>query len=392
MIRRIYISILFICVSLSAAYSQDTREQESRKARLEREIAIIDRQISENAQQSNNELSQLNLVRKKISTRRELIAENDRKIRACEAGIRDAGRQINELESRLDTLSEHYSGLVRSAYKNRDTKIWYMYILASENLGQAFRRIGYFRNLSAEMKRQADRIRETREELEEEKKSLESLKRQNEELKAVRTKELSYLETEEQQSRKVISELQRNRRKYERELNEKKRQVEALDREIQRLIADAMSSKGKSDKPAAVDYKLAAEFAANKGKLPWPVEGPVIEKFGQNYHPVFKTVKLPFNNGISIAVPKGTPVMAVFDGVVKQIGVMPGYNQCILVQHGDYFSFYCKLKTSAVKPGDKVKTGQVLGVVDTINGETQLHFQIWQKQKPQNPEVWLRKR
>ena len=56
------------------------------------------------------------------------------------------------------------------------------------------------------------------------------------------------------------------------------------------------------------------------------------------------------------------------------------------------FSFYCKLKTSAVKPGDKVKTGQVLGVVDTINGETQLHFQIWQKQKPQNPEVWLRKR
>ena len=84
-------------------------------------------------------------------------------------------------------------------------------------------------------------------------------------------------------------------------------------------------------------------------------------------------------------------VKAVFDGVVKQIVVMPGYNQCVLVQHGNWFSFYCKLQNTVVKAGDKVRTGQVIGIVDTINGDTQLHFQIWQKQTPQNPELWLRK-
>ena len=120
------------------------------------------------------------------------------------------------------------------------------------------------------------------------------------------------------------------------------------------------------------------------------MQGVIVDRFGQHYHPVFTNVKLPFNNGITIAVSKGAEVQAVFDGIVKQIVVMPGYNQCVLVQHGNYFSFYCKLKSTAVKPGDKVRTGQKIGSVDTINGETQLHFQIWQGSKPQNPETWLR--
>ena len=71
---------------------------------------------------------------------------------------------------------------------------------------------------------------------------------------------------------------------------------------------------------------------------------------------------------------------------------MPGYNKCILVQHGNYFSFYCKMGDVSVKKGDKVKTGQSLGTVDTIGDETQLHFQIWSGKNPQNPETWLRPR
>ena len=147
---------------------------------------------------------------------------------------------------------------------------------------------------------------------------------------------------------------------------------------------------GKSDQK--IDYKLAEEFSKNKGRLPWPVSGVVVDRFGQHYHPVFTHVKLPFNNGVTITVAKGAEVDVVFDGVVKQIVVMPGYNQCVLVQHGNYFTFYCKLKSTAVKPGDKVSTGQKIGTVDTINGETQLHFQVWQGNKPQNPESWLRPR
>ena len=75
---------------------------------------------------------------------------------------------------------------------------------------------------------------------------------------------------------------------------------------------------------------------------------------------------------------------------MKQIVVMPGYNKCVLVQHGSYFTLYCKLGDISVKAGDKVKTGQQLGTVETLQGETQLHFQLWSGREPQNPEAWLR--
>ena len=221
--------------------------------------------------------------------------------------------------------------------------------------------------------------------------SLNVLKAEAEVLRAKRTSEVNALQKEEAQSATLVKNLQRNRSRYQKDLAAKKRQVDALNREIARIIAAAVSGKGgKAAAQKPVDIKLDAEFAKNKGKLPWPAEGPVTDHFGQHYHPVFKSVKLPFNNGITISLSKGEPIKAVFDGVVKQIVVMPGYNKCVLIQHGNWFSFYCKLGSTSVKPGDKVKTGQVIGTVDTIDGMNLLHFQIWKGTSPQNPELWLR--
>ena len=152
-------------------------------------------------------------------------------------------------------------------------------------------------------------------------------------------------------------------------------------------------STAKVQKPQSPeDFKLSGEFEANKGRLPWPAVGPVADHFGQHAHPVYKSVKLPFNNGINITVAKGTEVKCVFNGEVKRVIVMPGYNKCALVQHGEYFTFYCKLSSVSVKAGDKIKAGQTVGIVDTIDGQTQLHFQLWKGTTPQNPELWLKSR
>ena len=394
-IRILYIFLIAISL-LSGVFlrAQDISSHEERKARLERDIEILDRQLSENESKSRSALSKLTLIRAKMANRKALVAESDRLIRRYSDEIYLSQKNINKLNNRIDTLSRYYERLVLSAYKNRDAKVWYMYILASDDLGQAFRRYSYFKNLSGEMKRQAENIRDAKEELETRKSELQDLKKSAEKVRNERQSELLALQKEEVQSSQTVNLLKRSRTRYERELASKKKQVDALEREIKRLIAEAMKGNESSGKiqRQEIDYVLDAEFSKNKGKLPWPVGGAVVDRFGQHYHPVFKTVKLPFNNGISIAVPKGAKVKAVFDGVVKRIVVMPGYNQCILVQHGNWFSFYCKLQSTAVKAGDKVKTGQVLGTVDTINGDTQLHFQIWQKQTPQNPEAWLRKR
>ena len=374
------------------AYSQNTKAQEARKARLQKEIEIIDSQLRTNASKSSSALNRLALVRKKMDARKELLEESDRQIAGFTKAIGAMEKEIKAAQQRLDTLSEYYTRLVRSAYKNRNTKVWYMYILASDNLGQAFRRYGYLRDLSAQMKVQAEKIIEAKAALESEKASLQELKKEAEAVRKERAEEVARLQAEETDSRNLVNQLERNRKKYQGELDRKRREVDALNREIERIIRNAMggSKSGKASGSKEIDIKLANEFKANKGKLPWPVEGPVVDRFGQNYHPVYTKIKLHFNNGINIAVSPGTGVKAVFDGVVKQIVVMPGYNKCVLIQHGDYFSFYCKLGSVSVKAGDKVKPEQEIGTVDTMNGETQLHFQIWSGRTPQNPEIWLR--
>lgn len=374
-------------------HGQDTRAYESRKAKLEKDIALIDRQLKDNASRSSTALNSLTLIRKKISDRKELLEESEGQLADISEKISLKNSEIRKTQNRLDTLTLYYGKLVRSAYKNRSPSVWYMYILASENVGQAFRRIGYLRNLSSEMNRQGEKIISTKEELDREADSLAVLQKKAQVIRDSRAAEMSRLKNEESQSEKLVSQLQKNRTKYQNELASKKRQVDALNREIQRLIASAVKG-GKSGRSATskttVDTKLDAEFSRNKGKLPWPADGPVVDHFGQHYHPVFKSVKLPFNNGITMALDKDSPVKAVFDGTVKQIVVMPGYNKCVLVQHGGYFTFYCKLGFVSVKPGDKIKTGEVIGTVDNIDNQYQLHFQIWKGTTPQNPELWLK--
>ena len=384
-----YITVLLAALVCLTSVAQNTATQEARKAKLEREIAIIDKQLKENASKSSSMLADLTLIRKKVSNRKELVAESDKQIKKYNDDIYLAQVQINRLQERIEVLTENYAKLVRSAYKNRDTRVWYMYMLASENLGQAFRRMGYFKNLSTMMKTEAQNIRQMQEELEAHKAGLQALKREAEQLKKIRVKELDELKADEKKADNVVKQLKKDKKKYQNQLAAKKKEVVALNKEIERIVSAAVKPKSSGNK-TVVDTKLDAAFANNKGKLPWPADGPVVAKFGKHYHPVYKNLELPPNNGVDIALSKGAQIKSVFDGVVKQVMVMPGYNQCVLIQHGNYFTLYCKLKSLNVAEGDKVKTSDVIGTIDAIGGQVQLHFEVWKGSKPQNPETWLK--
>ena len=394
---------LLLCLGSTGALAQNVKEKESRKARLEKEIAILDRQIRDNAAKNADALSRLSLVRSKIAARQALVDESDREIRALDDSIAVRQRQIDALQARLDTMIAYGKRLVKSAYKNRDARVWYMYILASDNVAQGFRRLGFFKNLSSQMTVQAAKIQAAKEEVEREKASMEVLASEARKLKAQRLADVQKLRSEEKDAQTLSAKLVKQKAKYQKDLVAKQRQAEALEREIRAAINKAVSGGSKSSKSGAkkgsskprapIDYKLADQFVANRGILPWPVSGALTGRFGKQYHSVFKKLQLPANNGINIAVAPDTPVKAVFNGTVAQITVLPGYHQCILVQHGNYFTLYAKMKRVDVKAGDKVTTEQVLGTVDTIAGETVFHFEIWDDRTvPQDPENWLRPR
>ena len=393
--------------------AQDTSKQESRRAALRKEIAQLEQQIKDNKAKSDNALNELQLVRRQVAARRELVTESDREIQELADSIAARQEAAEHLRARLGTMETYYRRLVRNAYKNRDTHVWYSYLLSSKDLGQATRRYTYLRDLSVTMNTQARRLLEMRSALEEDLARLAEMKEEAESIKKDRVQDLQTLKEEEQRSDRLVADLQKDKNRYQKELEAKRKQVEALNREIERIIAQAIEEARRKEEEARkkaeeearksgghktipksteIDIKLSGEFAANKGKLPWPADGPVVETFGKHNHPVYTSVVMPANNGVNIGLSAGAEVKAVFDGEVKRVIVMPGYGRCVLVQHGGYFTFYCKLGKVEVKSGDKVKTGQLIGHVDTIDGQTELHFEVWKEKEPENPELWLRKK
>ncbi|MCK9624940.1 MAG: peptidoglycan DD-metalloendopeptidase family protein [Bacteroidales bacterium] len=380
--------ILLILLSIPfSIFGQDVSKQTEQRRKIEEEIAFIDNQLKNTISKQKVSIQQLTLVQKKVTNRKMILQEIDGRIKEINTKIANKNREISKLKNELDTLHVYYDRLVYSSYKNRDTKIWFMYIMGSETIGQGYRRFSYLKNLSGVVSQQAEKIRTKEEQQQQEKKELVILGENAKKIREQREKEYKTLLSEEKQSKNIINTLSRDKVQYKKELAKKKKEVEKLNKEIERILKKTVLTQNK----ASIDYSLAGKFEQNKGNLPWPVkEGIITEKFGTHFHPIYKNIKLPQNNGISISTTKNASVFSVFDGVVKQILVMPGYNQCVLIQHGIYFTFYCKLQKVKVKSGQKVSTGEVIGTLDESDGTSILHFQIWKGTEKQNPESWLK--
>ena len=394
------IGLLILCAVSAGAQNSSVKRLESQRAQLEKDIELLNRKLSQNSKSSSEALSSLTLVRRKISAREQLIASYDQTLKLLNDSLRICQRELNRVQARRDTLAYYYSRLVKGAYKNRDSRLWYMYVLSSNSVGQAFNRFGYLRNLSSQMSQQALKLKEAEAELQVQKTRLNKLKAEAEKVRKKVVDERTQLRSEEGDASKMVDKLKKDRKTYEKQLKEKNRQKQELNRKIADMIrqqtkkqSSGGGKKGAGSKTTSttVDTKLSNEFAANRGKLPWPVEGTIVERFGKHNHPVYQNVQLPQNNGVTLVVRRGAPVKAVFNGTVSQIVVLPGYNQCVLVNHGEYFTLYSKLKSVSVKAGQKITTGQEVGTVDTIGGEDLFHFELWKGSDPQNPENWLKK-
>lgn len=394
--KKIVRVILFLLFALSpvALFSQNVEEQERRKREIEEEIAFLDSQLASTKKRQADNTKELNFIRRKITNRKRLLAQIESEIKEINSEMTKNEGEINRLNRDLSTLKSEYSHLVYEAYKKRNQASWLMYVLASNNIDQGYRRWVYFKDFNKSMQSRAARIKSTSEEISKRVETLEKMKERSVKSQQQRNDEYKKLQTDERGARQTINQLSRQERQFRTQLEAKRKEVERLNREIERILAEAMKAKERPDfKESAADRKLSDNFELNRGKLPWPVRrGAVVEEFGQHNHPVFKNVKLPFNNGVNIATDKSAEVFCVFDGVVKQILVMPGYNQCVLVQHGSFYTFYCKLDKVSVKSGDKVKTGQSLGNLAAADENSSvIHFQLWKGTEKQNPEHWISK-
>ena len=381
---------LLLLAATAAFGQQDVSKQKERKRQIEEEINFIDRQLKSINSKQKATTEQLSLIRKRVTNRKSLINDLDKRIGVIDDAMTQKQREINRLQKELDTLENYYGKLIYNTYKNRDSRVWFLYILSSENIGQGYRRFSFLKSLADEVGNQADKMRTKQAELEEERAKLAEMRAEAKSVKAEREEEYRKLVAEEKKSKDDMKRLAKSEKQYRADLAAKKKEVDRLNKEIQKLLQSTVAAQ-KKDK-TQIDTALSGEFAKNKGKLPWPLkQGVIVERFGVHNHPVYTNLKLPDNPGVTFSTTKGADVYSVFAGEVRKIVVMPGYNQCVLVQHGEYFTLYCKLGKVSVKSGQKIETGAKLGTLESDGNSSTLHFQLWKGTDKQDPEKWLAK-
>ena len=400
-IRQCCVIFLLILPTFGGAQSNVARQKslENQKKRLQAEIKQINNLLFKNTKKEKSVLSQVEDLNVKISVRSDLVKINDQQANLLTRQTNVNQRNITNLRKELETLKKDYAEMIQKSYKSKSSQNRLMFLLSSEDFLQAYKRIQYMKQYADFRKKQGEKIAEKTKTLQSLNQDLLEQKAQKEALVIENRKAQEQLQRERKSQQRLIKSLKSKSQSLVVEIRQKQQKAAAIDREIDRLIREAIAASnkaaGKSSKNAFAltpEAKLlAANFVANKGKLPWPVEkGVVIQRFGTQPHPVVKTTMIK-SNGVTIATAPKAVARAVFEGEVMSILSFKGSNPTVLIKHGNFITTYKNLGRVYVKKGDKVKAKQTIGEIFTHpqTGKTTLQFSVFSNSTPQNPKGWI---
>lgn len=392
------IYLIAFCAS-SLAQTESSADLKKKQAKLKEEIQYKNKLLGQLQEDRKNSASRVNIINEKINQREQLILTIRQEIDLIDEAIEKNEDLISSLETDINKLKQEYAKMVVQAYKTRNTSDKVMYIFASDDFAQAYRRLKYLQQLSEYRQEQAQAILYTQQSLERKREQLEQQRKEKNAVLNEQNQEKLTLNKEKQDKEKKLIQLSTQEDAYRKEIKEANRKDaelrEAISRAIKREI-ELLAEKNKSTSNNAAVYKktpediqLESSFIANKGKLPWPVDrGEMVMKYGEQAHPFLKGVVIN-KNGITFGTTEGTKARAVYDGVVSKIIVIPGQGKLVMVRHGDYVTIYTNLKETFVRDGDKVSTKEEIGIINSDKGKTETEFQLWKGTETIDPTTWL---
>jgi murein hydrolase activator len=424
--KKTVIALLLFITSLTgfAQSTEDKAKMERERQAIQQEIKEIQSVYSKVKGQKKESIGQLNLLQRKLALQDKYINNINKEIKIVSDEIYLSILEVNRLQRQLDTLKSQYAKSVVYAYKNKSTYDYLNFIFSSNSFNDALKRISYLKSYRSYRQQQVANILQTQKEIEDRKQQLLSKKTQKSSALKNQTQQLQVLEDQKKEKDVVVSKLKSQEKDLAKQIATRKkrdqqlksaiaavvrREIEAARKEAEARAAKAKAAanpttslattgttKTSTAKPKsyldlnAADVKLNAEFASNKGRLPWPVDnGFVSIPFGSS-----KVGGLSMDNpGITISTPSsGGTVKAVFDGEVSSVSNL-GDGMMVMVRHGKYFSVYSNLASASVSKGSQVRTGQAIGragTADDGNGG-QIDFLLMIESRNVNPEPWFRR-
>jgi septal ring factor EnvC (AmiA/AmiB activator) len=391
LLKRFNLLFLLLVLINSPLKSQQTRiELENERQKNLIKISEAEKILKETEKSKNVTTGKLNVINKQINNRVSYISNLKKEIKFQNNEILDLSGVIYSLTNDLKILKNEYSEMIYYSYKSRSSLDKLGYVFSSNSYNQMFRRLGYIVQYTNSRKKQIQEIEIVTNELDNQKNNLIHEKRIQNKLLSDEVTENNKLQKLKRNQKKTISDLGKKERRIKKELKERRISLEQLDNLIKEVI------RSESEKLSGIDLdliKLSESFETNIGKLIWPVSsGFISNKFGVHPHPVIKNIKVK-NDGIDIQTSKGSKVYSVFSGKVSTVAFIPGMNNVIIINHGDYYTLYAKLKNLVVEKGDIITIGQnIADIVTNSDGVSELQFQVWKNNIKLNPEKWIMKK
>ena len=402
--KKTFLSIAIILLVLfSTASSAQTKAQlKQQREALEKEINQISSILASNRERKSSVLNEVDELSQKIDTREKLVRVYDQEVNLLTNEINENSQKIDILRNKLKKLKKEYAQMIRQSYRSNTSQNRIMFLLSSESFYQAYKRIQYLKQYANYRRKQGKRIVERTKKLQELNEKLFAQREEKENLLARNKAAKEQLEKDQEAQEELIAQIRKKESVFERKIRKKQERIAQIDKEIDRIIKEAIAAedKEKSSDKDDINLKLTPEaqlladnFEKNKGKLPWPVDkGFVAVGFGTRRHPIVKSAKIS-SSGVRITTEENGIAKAVFDGKVTKVYLLPGGNNGVIIKHGNYFTNYYNLKEVFVSSGQDITTGDELGVIAIGNAtqDTTLKFSIYRNLDNLNPQNWVYK-
>jgi len=438
-----------LAVPVWQGFSQSKKDLQRQRDDINGKIEQTKKMIRDSERQQKSTIRQVQLLNEQLAFREQLIGNLNNDIHTIDGEIKRKNHYIGEMEGQVNQMKEEYGRMIYNAFRQRTSYDKLMYIFASADFHQAYKRLKMTQRYADARKKQAFTILGKQEEIKSSVDELERDKTSKAQLADAKERERREVEADKSEQQQRLQALKKEESKLRKQQDKQKTDRDKLTARIQAVIAEEIRKE--NEKKMAEERKAAAALAAkeatakktttstsaagaastsksttaaapaaetakkttamalapetvlvnkdfekNKGALPWPVSAGVITShFGTHAHPSLAQVTIN-NKGVDFTTDKNASALAVFSGKVTSIFNIPGAGQNVIVTHGSYKTVYSGLETVSVKIGDAVTSKQKLGTIMYDGEDYTLHFEVWkvgaEAGAAQNPELWIKKR
>lgn len=432
-----YLLLLLLTFAMLGTDAQNSKRVRDLKAKKEK--------VQKDLKKSKVDL---NKTRKEVETGRKVVARLGVEIDSMQRSIARTSNELDTLTMKVDSVKEElrrldsvlmvkkgrYVRSLRVAQAYRKVNNTMLFALAADNVTQMYRRLRSTHEFAAYQRAKGMEVQQQQVKVTEHQNLLLQLKSEvNSKMQSL-VGEHARLDAKKAEEERAVKDLEKKEALLKTQVKKQTQEVNALQKEIDRLVAyeieqarkraeaearrkaeaerkriEAENKKRKAQgkKPLPVkttkasvntsngkwmtpeDKKLSGGFERNRGKLPVPITGKyqICSRYGANTSGK-KNVML-LSKGVGYRGQSGAKARSIFDGEVSAVFSLGGKKN-VLVRHGSYISVYCNLSSVSVRKGQKVKTRDTLGTVagNGTDGYV-LQFQLRKETTLLNPEVWL---